>query len=103
MAGYKLQGEIYVINFSVCLVLGALVGRLASIVMRTDARQVVLHNMVVGMIGALIGGLVFNFIGIGGSLNSNAFNLNGLVVAFVGAVVLLAVVNLVWRGGVRSD
>jgi uncharacterized membrane protein YeaQ/YmgE (transglycosylase-associated protein family) len=87
-----------VINFILCLVFGALVGWLASIVMRTDARQAVLHNMVVGIIGALIGGLVFNFVGIGGSLNNNTFSLSGLVVAFVGATVLLAAVNLVWRG-----
>ena len=90
------------INFILWLVFGALVGWLASIVMRTDAQQGALLNIVVGIVGAFVGGLVFNFLGIGGSsLNNNNFSLGGLLVAFVGAVILLAVVNLVQRGRAR--
>ena len=90
------------INFILWLIFGALVGWLASIVMRTDAQQGALLNIVVGIVGAFLGGLVFNFLGIGGSsLNSNDFSLGGLLVAFVGAVILLAIVNLVRRGSVR--
>ncbi len=90
------------INFILWLIFGALVGWLASIVMRTDAQQGALLNIIVGIIGAFLGGLVFNFLGLGGSnINTNDFSLGGLLVSFVGAVILLAIVNLVRRGSVR--
>ncbi len=90
------------INFILWLVFGALVGWLASIVMRTDAQQGALLNIIVGIVGAFIGGLVFNFLSLGGSnINSNDFSLGGLLVSFVGAVILLAIVNLIRRGSVR--
>ena len=84
------------INFVLWLLFGALVGWLASIVMRTDARQGALLNIIVGIIGAMIGGFLF-----GGPTINNSFNLTALLVSFVGAVILLAIVNLVRRGTVR--
>ena len=91
-----------VLNFFLWLLFGALVGWLASLVMRTDAQQGLLLNIVVGIVGAFLGGLVFNFMGIGGSsINNSDFSLGALLVSFVGAVILLAVVNLVRRGSVR--
>ena len=90
------------INFFLWLLFGALVGWLASLVMRTDAQQGLLLNIVVGIVGAFLGGLVFSFMGFGGaSINDNAFNLSSLLVSFVGAVILLAIVNLIRRGTVR--
>ena len=90
------------INFLLWLLFGALVGWLASMGMRTIDQQGALMNIVVGIVGAILGGLVFNFLGIGGSnINTNDFSLNGLLVAFIGAVVLLGIVNLVRRGNVR--
>jgi uncharacterized membrane protein YeaQ/YmgE (transglycosylase-associated protein family) len=90
------------INFILWLVFGALVGWLASIVMRTDAQQGALLNIIVGIVGAFIGGLVFSFLGIGGStINDNNFSIGALIVSFVGAVILLAIVNLIRRGAVR--
>ena len=90
------------INFIIWLLFGALVGWLASIVMRTDAQQGALMNIVVGIVGAFLGGFLANALGFGGSnINNNDFSLSGLVVAFIGAVVLLAIVNLVRRGSVR--
>ena len=85
------------INLILWLLFGALVGWLASIVMRTNAQQGTLLNIVVGIIGAMIGGFLFG----GPTINSSTFNLNALVVSFVGAVILLAIVNLVRRGRVR--
>jgi len=91
-----------VINFILWLLFGALVGWLASMVMRTDGQQGALLNIVVGIVGAFLGGLIFNLLGIGGSnLNNNDFSLSALLVSFVGAVVLLGIVNLVRRGSVR--
>lgn len=90
------------INFIVWLLFGALVGWLASMVMRTDAQQGTILNIVVGIVGAFLGGFIFSSLGIGGSnINNSDFSLSALVVSFIGAVVLLAIVNLVRRGSVR--
>ena len=90
------------INLILWLLFGALVGWLASIVMRTDAQQGTLLNIVVGIVGAFLGGLVFSLLGIGGSnINNSDFSLSALVVSFVGAVILLAIVNMFRRGAVR--
>jgi uncharacterized membrane protein YeaQ/YmgE (transglycosylase-associated protein family) len=91
------EEEYTVINLIIWLLVGALIGWLASMVMRTDAQQGALLNIVVGIIGAMIGGFLLG----GPTINSNALNLTALVVSFVGAVVLLAIVNLVTRGRVR--
>jgi uncharacterized membrane protein YeaQ/YmgE (transglycosylase-associated protein family) len=90
------------INFILWLVFGALVGWLASLVMRTDAQQGTLMNIVVGIVGAFLGGLIFNLLGIGGAnINNSDFSLTSLIVSFIGAVVLLGIVNMFRRGSVR--
>src|SRR5215470_18505287 len=93
---YK-RSDITMINLILWLLFGALIGWLASLVMRTDAQQGAILNIVVGIVGALIGGFLFG----ANTINSNAFNLTSLLVSFVGAVILLAVVNLIRRGAVR--
>lgn len=70
------------------LVLGALAGWLASLIMKTDAEQGAVANIIVGIIGAAIGGFVFSLVG-GSSVTG--FNVYSLVVATVGAVILLAI------------
>lgn len=88
-------------NFIVWLVVGGLIGWIASKIMNTDAQQGLLLNIVVGIVGALLGGwLITPLIG-GGTINQNDFSLSGLIVSLVGAVVLLAIVNLFRRGRVR--
>lgn len=72
-------------------------GWLASLVMHTDSEQGPILNIVVGIIGALIGGLLFGR----GTINQSQFDLMSLIVSFVGAVILLAVVNLVRGRSVR--
>lgn len=84
------------VGIIVWLVIGGVVGWLASLVMRTDAQQGVLLNIVVGIVGAFIGGLIFS----GGSINQG-LSVTSFVVSLVGAIILLAVVNLVRRGSVR--
>lgn len=79
------------------LVVGGIVGWLASMIMRTDGQQGILLNIVVGIVGAFLAGLVFS----GGTINDGALNLTSILVSLVGAVVLLAIVNLVRRGRVR--
>ncbi len=90
------------INFILWLLFGALIGWLASLVMRTDAQQGALLNIVVGIVGAFLGGFLFSLLGIGGgNINQGDFSLSSLIVSFIGAVILLAIVNLFRRGAVR--
>jgi uncharacterized membrane protein YeaQ/YmgE (transglycosylase-associated protein family) len=70
-------------------------------VMRTDAQQGVLLNVVVGIVGALLAGFLLNPLIGGGNIMSGDLSLSALLVSFLGAVVLLAIVNLVRRGAVR--
>ena len=83
------------------LIIGGIIGWLASIVMRTNAQQGILLNVVVGIIGSLLGALLLGPLLGGGSLLSGAFDVRSLLVAFLGAIILLAVVNLFRRGTVR--
>lgn len=85
------------IGFIVWLIVGGIIGWLASIVMRTDAQQGILLNIVVGIVGAFLAGLVVS----GGSINNSGFDARALIASFVGAVVLLGIVNLIRRGRVR--
>lgn len=80
----------------IMIIVGGIIGWLASIVMRTDAQQGILLNVVVGIVGALIAGLL-----VGGDTILGGFSLSALLFSFLGAVVLLAIVNLVRRGTVR--
>ena len=84
-------------NLILWLVVGGIIGWLASIVMRTDAQQGIFLNIIVGIIGAFLAGLVLS----GGTINNSDFSLSSLIASFVGAVVLLAIVNLFRRGAVR--
>lgn len=79
------------------LVIGGVVGWLASILMRTDAQQGIFLNIVVGIVGAFLGGLIFS----GGTINNSVLTLYTFLTSLVGAIILLAIVNLVRRGSVR--
>jgi uncharacterized membrane protein YeaQ/YmgE (transglycosylase-associated protein family) len=84
----------------IALIVGGIAGWLASIVMNRNASMGIFWNIVVGCIGSLIGNaLAGPLLGVRGSVQE--FSLTGLVIAFVGAVVLLAIVNLVQRKNVR--
>ncbi|WP_414713188.1 GlsB/YeaQ/YmgE family stress response membrane protein [Sphingomonas sp.] len=89
------------INLIVLLIVGGVLGWLASIVMRTDAQQGILLNIVVGIVGALLAGFLITPLIGGASITDGAFNVTSLLISFLGAVVLLAIVNLVRRGSVR--
>lgn len=83
------------------LIIGGIIGWLASMLMRTDAQQGIFLNIVVGVVGALIAGvLVTPLIG-GAPITSGSFSIWSLIVSFLGAVILLAVVNLFRRGSIR--
>ena len=88
-------------NFLIWLVVGGVIGWLASLVMRTNAQQGIVLNVVVGIIGALLGGWLISPLLGAGTINQHDFSLAGLGVSFLGAIILLAIVNLFRRGSVR--
>ncbi|MCX6046388.1 MAG: GlsB/YeaQ/YmgE family stress response membrane protein [Chloroflexi bacterium] len=88
-------------NFIIWIIVGALLGWLASIIMRTDAQQGALLNIVVGIIGAFLAGLLLTPLFGVGTINQNNFSIASLLVSLLGAVILLAIVNLFRRGSVR--
>jgi len=88
-------------NFIIWIVIGGLIGWAASIVMKTDAQQGVVLNVVVGIVGALVGGWLLSPLFGTATINQNDFSLASLVVSLVGAIILLAVVNLLRRGAPR--
>jgi uncharacterized membrane protein YeaQ/YmgE (transglycosylase-associated protein family) len=83
------------------LVVGGILGWLASMVMRTDAQQGIFLNIVVGVVGAVLGGFLLSPLIGGAPITSGALDIRSLLVSFLGAVILLAIVNLVRRGAVR--
>jgi len=88
-------------NLIIWLIAGGLIGWVASLLMRTDGEQGVILNVLVGIVGAAIGGwLISPMVGIP-SINDGSLSIGALVVSLVGAVVLLAIVNLIRRGTTR--
>jgi len=83
------------------IIVGGIIGWLASLVMRTDAQQGILLNIVVGIIGAILGGFLLSPLLGGGSITSGNFSIPNLLVSLLGAVILLAIWNLIRRGSVR--
>ena len=88
-------------NFIIWLVVGGLIGWVASMVMKTDAQQGMILNVVVGIVGAMLGGWFLAPLFGTGTINSNDFSLAGLGVSLLGAIVLLAIVNFFRRGRAR--
>lgn len=88
-------------NIVVWLVIGGLIGWIASVVMRTDGQQGILLNVIVGVVGAILGGwLLSPLVGVS-TINQSNFSVPGLLVSLAGAVILLAAVNLVRRRSLR--
>jgi uncharacterized membrane protein YeaQ/YmgE (transglycosylase-associated protein family) len=88
-------------NYILWIIVGGIIGWLASIVMRTNARQGMLLNIVVGIVGSLIAGWFLSpLFGIS-TINQGDFSLPSLLISFAGAVILLAIVNFFRRGRTR--
>ena len=88
-------------NFLIWLIVGGLIGWLASVLMKTDGQQGIVLNVVVGIVGAFVGGwLISPLVGVG-TINQDNFSLPSLLVSFVGAAILLAIVNFFRRRSVR--
>ena len=88
-------------NFIVWIIVGGILGWIASMIMRTDAQQGIFLNIVVGVVGAFLGGLLLSPLFGTGTINDNNFSVGSLLVSLLGAVILLAIVNLIRRRSVR--
>ena len=82
-------------NLIIWLVIGGICGWLASLIMRTDGQQGIILNVVVGIIGSVIASFLF-----GAGINQ-VITIQTFLYSLIGAIILLAIVNLVRRGRVR--
>ncbi len=90
-------------NFVIWLIAGAVVGWVASIIMKTNGRQGLVLDIVVGIVGAFLAGYFLTpFFGIA-TINQNDFSVPALLVSLLGAVILLAVVRVFNRRGYRRS
>jgi len=93
-------GKESTMNFIIWLVVGGVVGWLASLVMKTDAHQGIFLNILVGIVGAFVGGLLISpLLGVG-TINQG-ISVASVGVSLLGAIILLALINLVRRGSMR--
>ena len=90
------------LNFIIWIIVGGVIGWLASMIMHTNGSQGTIIDIVVGIVGAFIAGLVLSpLLGVG-TINDGNFSLGALLVSLLGAVILLAVVKMFRRGGTRN-
>ncbi|HEX6318129.1 MAG TPA: GlsB/YeaQ/YmgE family stress response membrane protein [Burkholderiales bacterium] len=84
-------------SFIIWLIVGGLLGWIASMIMGTNDKQGILLNIVVGIVGAFLGGLLLAPLFGTGTINRGDFSIASLLVSLVGAVILLAIVNFFRR------
>lgn len=96
-----IETEEVTMGIIILIIIGGVLGWLASIVMRTDGQQGILLNVVVGIVGALLAGFILNPLIGGGNIMNGDYSISSLLVSFLGAIVLLAIVNFFRRGSVR--
>lgn len=83
------------VGIIIWIIVGAIAGWLASIVMKTNAQQGLVMDIIVGIIGGFIGGWVLGLLGVGGEVTG--FNIASILTAFIGAVILLGLLRLLRR------
>jgi uncharacterized membrane protein YeaQ/YmgE (transglycosylase-associated protein family) len=88
-------------NFIAWLIVGGIIGWIASMIMGTNKQQGILLNIVVGIVGAFLGGLLISPLVGAGAMNQRNFSMGAIFIALLGAMILLALVNLVQRGRAR--
>lgn len=88
-------------SFILALIMGGVMGWLASKVMNTDAQQGIFLNIIVGCVGSILGQFLFGWLVGDTGLRGGAFDPKSLAVAFAGAIVLLGAINFFRRGKIR--
>ena len=89
-------------NLIIWLIVGGVIGWVASLIMKTDAQQGLVLTVVVGIVGALLGGWLLSPLVGAGTVNQGDLSVTGLLVSLAGAIILLFVVNLIRRGTPRA-
>lgn len=89
-------------NIIIWLIMGGIIGWLASLIMKSSGQQGIIMNVVVGIVGAMIGGWLFGPM-LGAAPMGEGFDFMSFVVALLGAIVLLAIINLIKRGTARGS
>ena len=84
-------------NIIVWLVVGGVIGWVASLIMKTDGQQGILMNVIVGFVGSVLGGWLISPVVGSATINQGDFSLGGIAVSLLGAIILLALVNLLRR------
>lgn len=88
-------------NFIIWILVGALVGWIASLIMKTDAQQGSILNIVIGIVGAWLGGYIISpLVGIS-TINQNALSIPAILVSIVGAVIVIFIWQLIRKGSSR--
>jgi uncharacterized membrane protein YeaQ/YmgE (transglycosylase-associated protein family) len=82
-------------SFILWIIVGGVLGWLASIVMKNNDQMGIILNVVVGIVGAFLGGLLLAPLFGTGTINQGNFSIGSLLVSFVGAIILLAIVNFI--------
>lgn len=88
-------------NLIILLVVGGVIGWVASLIMNTDGQQGIILNVVVGIVGALLAGFIVTPLIGGASIMNGGINVQTILISLVGSVILLAILNLMRRGTVR--
>ncbi len=88
-------------NIIILLIVGGLIGWVASMIMRTDGQQGIILNIVVGIVGSVLAGFVVTPLIGGASIMSGGITVTTVVVSLLGSIVLLGLINLIRRGSVR--
>jgi uncharacterized membrane protein YeaQ/YmgE (transglycosylase-associated protein family) len=88
-------------NIVIWLLVGGLIGWLASVILRNDGRQGILMNVLIGILGAAVSGWLLTPRLGGATINQGDFSVAGVLISLVGAVVLLGIVSLFRRGAAR--
>jgi uncharacterized membrane protein YeaQ/YmgE (transglycosylase-associated protein family) len=91
-----------IIGFVWFIIMGGIIGWLASMVTKRDAQMGTFWNIVVGIVGSFIGNGLFGFVLGGGKIGAWPPNIMAIIAAFIGAVALLAVLNLMQRGSLKG-
>ena len=88
-------------GFIIWILVGALVGWIASLIMKTDAQQGTILNIVIGILGAWLGGyLISPLVGVS-TINQNALSIPSILVSIVGAVIVIVIWQLIRKGSAR--
>lgn len=85
----------------ILLIVGGVIGWVASMIMRTNGQQGIVLNIVVGIVGALLASFIVTPLIGGAPITSGVISIQSVVVSLIGAIVLLAIINLFRRGAVR--